>query len=276
VRSDVTVARLGENHFQLGINGPRDVDWLRRHQGSADVTITDITATTCCIGVWGPRARDAVGPLCSIDLYDNTLGYYRAARATIDGIAVTMMRISYVGEMGWEIYADRAHGELLWDTLAKAGKPLGAVWAGRGALEVLRLEKGYRAWGTDVTAEMSPIEAGLAFAVGKNHPFLGREAMASRPVTTRLHTLVADDPEVIVMGGEPVGDSSGVVGFVTSAAFSPAVGRTIAMARLAPHLSVGDHVSVDYFGASLRFTITEPVLIDPEGARVKGLIGVNS
>ena len=187
-----------------------------------------------------------------------------------------MMRISYVGELGWEIYADAAHGELLWDTLADAGEPLGAVWAGRGALDVLRLEKGYRAWGTDVDAEMSPEEAGLSFAVGKKHDFLGRHALETRVVRSRLHTLVARDPQAIVVGGEPVTATGQVVGFVTSAAFSALVGRTICYARLAPHLSVGDTVAVEYFGELLDFAITEPVLVDPEGARVKGLIGVNN
>jgi glycine cleavage system aminomethyltransferase T len=276
VRSDVTVARLDEDRFQLGINGPMDIDWLNRHRGDSDVTITDITADTCCVGVWGPLARDLVAPLCSIDLYDNTLGYYKAARASIAGIAVTMLRISYVGELGWEIYTDAAHGEALWDRLAAAGQPLSAVWAGRGALDVLRLEKGYRSWGTDMDAEMSPDEAGLSFAVGKKHTFFGRDAMVARPVTTRLQTIVADDPGTIVVGGEPVGVGAEVVGFVTSAAFSPMVGRTIGYARLAPHLAVGDHVSVEYFGIPYGFTITEPVLVDPESARIKGLIGVNN
>ena len=276
VRSDVTVARLGENTFQLGINGPMDIDWLQRHRADADVTVTDITAATCCVGVWGPLARELVAPLCSIDLYDTTLGYYQAARAIIGGIPVTMMRISYVGELGWEIYADAAHGELLWDTLADAGEPLGAVWAGRGALDVLRLEKGYRAWGTDVDAEMSPEEAGLSFAVGKKHDFLGRHALEARVVRSKLHTLVARDPQAIVMGGEPVSATGQVVGVVTSAAYSALVGRTICYARLAPHLSVGDTVAVEYFGELLDFAITEPVLVDPEGARVKGLIGVNN
>jgi glycine cleavage system aminomethyltransferase T len=276
VRSDVTVARLDQDRFQLGINGPMDINWLRRHRGEAAATITDITADTCCIGVWGPLARDLVAPLCSIDLYDNTFGYYKAAQASIDGIPVTMLRISYVGELGWEIYTDSSRGEALWDRLAAAGQPLSAVWAGRGALEILRLEKGYRAWGTDMDAEMSPEEAGLAFAVGKKHTFFGRDAMLVRPETARLQTIVADDAGTIVMGGEPVTTDTDVVGFVTSAAFSPFVGRTIGYARLAPHLAVGDRVSVEYFGTAHGFTIADPVLVDPEGARIKGLIGVNN
>jgi glycine cleavage system aminomethyltransferase T len=253
-----------------------DINWLRRHRGEAAATITDITADTCCIGVWGPLARDLVAPLCSIDLYDNTFGYYKAAQASIDGIPVTMLRISYVGELGWEIYTDSSRGEALWDRLAAAGQPLSAVWAGRGALEILRLEKGYRAWGTDMDAEMSPEEAGLAFAVGKKHTFFGRDAMSVRPETARLQTIVADDAGTIVMGGEPVTTDTDVVGFVTSAAFSPFVGRTIGYARLAPHLAVGDRVSVEYFGTAHGFTIADPVLVDPEGARIKGLIGVNN
>lgn len=275
VRSDVTVARLGDDHFQLGINGPMDIDWLGRRRGSEEVTITDITASTCCIGVWGPRSRDLVAPLCSIELRDNTLGYYKAAQATIAGVAVTLMRISYVGELGWEIYADNADGLRLWDRLAEAGEPVGAVLAGRSALDVLRIEKGYRSWGHDMSAEMTPDEAGIGFAVGRKHAFLGREALAQRPIRCRLQTVVALDPDAIVLGGEPVLLDGAVVGHVTSAAFSPTVGRTVAYAKVAPGIDVGDRVSIEYFGRPLAFVVSEPVLVDPAGDRVKGLIGVN-
>ncbi|ORM23928.1 FAD-dependent oxidoreductase [Williamsia sp. 1135] len=274
VRSDVTVARLGDDRFQLGINGPMDIDWLRRRRDAEAVTITDITAVTCCIGVWGPRARDLVAPLCSIDLRDNTLGYYKAAEATIAGIAVTMLRISYVGELGWEIYAGNADGQQLWDRLAEAGKTVGAVLAGRSALDVLRIEKGYRSWGHDVNAEMTPDEAGIGFAVGKKHDFFGREALLERPIRCRLQTVVADDPAAVVLGGEPVLVDTEVVGHVTSAAFSPTVGRTIAYVKVRPDVDIGEHVSIEYFGRTLDFTVTDPVLVDPAGDRVKGLIGV--
>ncbi|MBA4025190.1 MAG: sarcosine dehydrogenase [Gordonia sp.] len=273
VRSDVTVARLGDNHFQLGINGPLDIDWLRRHRRGDEVTITDITSSTCCIGVWGPRARDLVAPLSSIDLRDETLGYYKAAKSKIAGVDVTMLRISYVGELGWEIYADNTDGTTLWDRLAEAGKSVGAVLAGRSALDVLRLEKGYRSWGHDMTTEMTPDEAGIGFAVGKKHEFLGKDALTQRPTTCVLQTVVAVDPNAIVLGGEPVAADGAVIGHVTSAAFSPHVGRTIAYVRVSPDVAVGDKVTIEYFNRRFDFTVSEPVLVDPAGDRIKGLTG---
>lgn len=275
VRSDVTVARLSDDRFQLGINGPMDIDWLRRHREGAAVTVVDITGSTCCVGVWGPLARDLVAPLCSIDLRDDTLGYYKGARASIAGIDVTMLRISYVGELGWEIYADNDDGPALWDHLVSAGESLGAVLAGRSALDVLRLEKGYRSWGHDMNAEMTPTEAGIGFAVGKKHEYLGRDALAQRSVECRLQTVVADDPESVVLGGEPVSRDGVIVGHVTSAAYSPTLGRTIGYVRVTPEIDVGDQVVIEYFGRALGFTVAQPVLVDPAGDRVKGLIGVS-
>ncbi|HEY9315618.1 FAD-dependent oxidoreductase [Williamsia sp.] len=274
VRSDVTVARLGENRFQLGINGPMDIDWLRGHLGTAAVTISDITGSTCCIAVWGPLARDIVAPLCSIDLRDDTLGYYRAAEGMIDGIPVTLLRISYVGELGWEIYTGNADGKGLWDILAAAGDAVGAVPAGRGALEILRVEKGYRSWGQDMDAQMSPSEAGLDFAVGKKHHFHGRAAMIERPVLSRLHTVIADAPDSVVLGGEPVRDGEEVVGYMTSAVYSPSMGRTIGYARLSRDMAAGQSLTIEYFGVQKAFTVAAPVLIDPAGKRIRGLIGV--
>ena len=180
IRSDITVARLAADRFQVAVNCPMDFDWLTRRL-PADVTLRDITGGTCCIGVWGPLARDMVAPLCPDDLSHEGFKYFRALQTYLDAIPVTMMRVSYVGELGWEIYTSAEYGAALWDLLAEAGQPHGVIAAGRIAFNSLRIEKGYRLWGTDMTAEHQPAAAGLEFAVkmAKNNgaDFIGKSAL---------------------------------------------------------------------------------------------------
>ena len=275
VLSDVTVARTAAESFQIGINGPLDLARLRAlarvaRRDGADIEVREITAETACLGVWGPAALALVDPLSEAALGPDDLGFYRTVRTRIADVSVLAMRVSYVGEFGWELYVAADDAVTLADELTSAGASLGAVWAGRGALDTLRIEKGYRSWGTDMTAMHSPDEAGLAFAVAKNHDFVGRAAMSQRPVRRRLHTLVADDPGTLLLGREPVTGPDGTVGHVTSAAFSPIVHRTIAYAWGAPELRVGDQVHVDHLATTATFTVSPTTTVDPENARLKG------
>src|SRR3712207_2155825 len=147
IRSDLTVARLGERLFQVGANGPLDLGHLLREApDDGSVQIRDVTGGTCCIGLWGPRARDLVQRVSADDFTNDGLKYFRAKRARIGGVPVTAMRLSYVGELGWELYTSADNGQRLWDVLWRAGQDLGVIAAGRAAFNSLRLEKGYRAW----------------------------------------------------------------------------------------------------------------------------------
>ncbi|NUO40555.1 MAG: FAD-dependent oxidoreductase, partial [Streptomyces sp.] len=160
IRSDITVARLARDQFQVGANGNLDLDWFTRHlPADGTVQVRDITPGTCCIGLWGPLARKVLQPLTDEDFTNEGLKYFRAKRAYIGSVPVTAMRLSYVGELGWELYTTADQGQKLWDTLWQAAKPLGGVIAGRGAFNSLRLEKGYRSFGTDMTYEHDPYEA---------------------------------------------------------------------------------------------------------------------
>ena len=152
VRSDLTVARLGADLFQVGANGPIDFDWMSRHlPADRSVTLRDITGATCCIGLWGPSARDVLAPLTPTDLTNDGLKYFRCVQTTIGSVPVTLMRVSYVGELGWEIYADAEYGRGLWDLLMAAGAEYRIIAAGRIAFNALRIEKGYRSAGTDLS-----------------------------------------------------------------------------------------------------------------------------
>ncbi|GGN90233.1 sarcosine dehydrogenase [Actinoplanes lobatus] len=272
IRSDLTVARLGDQTFQIGANGPLDEDWMRRHLPDS-VQLRDITGGTCCIGLWGPRAREVLQPLTDADFSNAGLKYFRARRAYLGEVPVTAMRLSYVGELGWELYTSADLGLKLWDMLWEAGREHGIVAAGRSAFNSLRLEKGYRAWGTDMTTENDPYEAGLAFAVRMDKgDFIGRSALETRPASPdrRLTCLTLDDPAAVVMGKEPVYADGAPAGYVTSASYGYTVGRTVAYAWLPASLSVpGTAVAVEYFGVRLPATVRAEPLFDPKMERIR-------
>ncbi len=275
VRSDLTVARLAEQRFQVGANSPLDLDrFTRLLPADGTVQVRDITAGTCCIGVWGPLARELVQPLTGADFSHRGFGYFKAKQAHLGEVPVTALRVSYVGELGWELYTSADNGLRLWDTLWEAGRPLGAVAAGRSAFNSLRLEKGYRSWGTDLTAEHNPYEAGLGFAVRLDKgPFTGRDALldasGSAP-SRRLACLVLDDPHAVVMGREPVYAAGSPAGYVTSAAYGYAVGASIAYAWLPGSTAVpGTRVEIEYFGELLPATVAAEPLFDPEMACIR-------
>lgn len=283
VRSDVTVARLDDELFQVGCNGPvdlayltREARWQMRQWPTKWVQVRDVTAGTCCVGLWGPKAREVIGAV-SPDDFSNTakgLRYFRVKRATVAGIPVVAMRLSYVGELGWEIYTSADRGQALWDALWKAGQPHGIVAAGRSAFNALRLEKGYRAWGTDMTTEHDPYEAGVGFAVkGGKQGYVGQSALEGRSVETatkRLRCLTVDDGRSVVMGKEPVFHAGTAKGYVTSAAFGFTIGKPIAYAWLETTVGEGDKVEIEYFGRRIAATVTPEPLFDPKMERLRG------
>ncbi|NEB01022.1 FAD-dependent oxidoreductase [Streptomyces sp. SID13726] len=275
IRSDVTVARLAPDLFQIGVNGNLDLDWFTRHlPADGTVQARDITAGTCCIGLWGPLARDVLQPLTDADFSATGLKYFRAKHAYIGSVPVTAMRLSYVGELGWELYTTADLGQKLWDTLWQAARPLGGIAAGRGAFNSLRLEKGYRSFGTDMTYEHDPYEAGVAFAVRPDkEDFTGKAALERRStaVHRRLTCLTIDDPRSVVMGKEPVYDGPNPVGYVTSAAYGYTVGKGIAYAWLPAELSEpGKVVHIGYFDERIEAVVAEEPLFDPKMTRLRG------
>jgi glycine cleavage system aminomethyltransferase T/glycine/D-amino acid oxidase-like deaminating enzyme len=264
VRSDLTIARLDASTFQVGANGNLDLEWLTRHAPD-DVHVKDITAGTCCIGLWGPKARDLLDEISHT--LDTRKGYFTAQRAFIKNVPVTALRLSYVGELGWELYTTADMGPKLWDTLWEAGQAHGVIAAGRGAFNSLRLEKGYRSWGTDVTTEHDPFEAGLGFAVRQDKEFLGKEALEARKSTRKLTCLTIDDPRQVVTGSEPVFHQGEPVGYVTSAAYGYTTGLNIAYAWLPDGV---DEVEIEYFGEKVKARVAQEPLFDPEMKRLRG------
>ncbi|RSO49660.1 sarcosine dehydrogenase [Streptomyces sp. WAC 06725] len=273
IRSDLTVARLAADRFQVGVNSGMDLDHLTRHAPDG-VRVRDLTPGTCCIGVWGPRARDLVQPLTRTDFGHRAFGYFKARQAFIGEVPVTALRLSYVGELGWELYTSADLGLRLWDTLWAAGQRYGVIAAGRGAFDSLRLEKGYRAWGKDMTTEHDPYEAGLGWAVRRDKgDFVGRAALEGRSADTarrRLVCLTLDDPAAVVLGKEPVFVDGVPAGYVTSAAYGCSVGRTVAYAWLPARAAVpGTAVHIEYFGEKAAATVATEPLFDPAMERIR-------
>ncbi|GAC1513889.1 MAG: FAD-dependent oxidoreductase [Chloroflexota bacterium] len=275
IKSDMTVARLGLERFQVGCNGPRDVDWFERHSpDDGSVQIRDMTAGMCCVGVWGPRARDLVQQLSDADFSENGHKFFRAREVYIGEVRVTAMRLSYVGELGWELYTSDDSGLRLWDLLWKTGRPLGVIAGGRGAFDSLRVEKGYRFYGRDMWTEHDPYEAGLGFTVNLDKEnFIGREALLRRREEGPRRTLTCftlDDPTRVVMGNEPVYAGNRPVGYVTSAAYGYSIGRGIAYAWVPPQYSTpGTPLHIEYFAERLAATASTEPLFDPGMERMR-------
>jgi dimethylglycine oxidase len=271
VLSDLTVTRWGAERFQVMANGPLDTDRLLR-AAPEGVRVRDVTGGWCCIGLWGPQAREVLQPLTGTDFSHEALKYFRAQSASLRGIPIQALRVSYVGELGWEIYTTADHGLALWDLLWQAGQEHGVIAAGRSAFNSLRLEKGYRLWGTDMTSEHDPYEAGLGFAVRPDKgEFVGRAAIEGRSQETsarRLTCLVLDDPAHVVLGNEPVLVDGESAGYVTSAAHGYTIGRSIAYAWL-PAVEIGAAVEIQYFDRRYPATVSAEPLVDPSMSRIR-------
>jgi dimethylglycine oxidase len=275
VRSDLTIARLAQDRFQVGANGPLDLDLLQRQAPrDGSVSVRDITSATCCIGLWGPRARDVLSAVTDADLSNDAFRYFQARDIWVGTVPVTALRLSYVGELGWELYTPAEMGLRLWDTLWAAGREHGLIAAGRGAFGSLRLEKGYRFSGVDMTTEHDPYEAGLGFAVRMDKgDFVGRDALVGKSAKTverRLVPLLISDPQAVVMGKEPVHVDGRPAGYVTSAGFGYTIGSAIAYAWLpATAAQTGNSVTIRYFGEDIPASVADEPLFDPEMRRLR-------
>ena len=278
IKCDLTVTRLGARRFMVvtgGAMGLHDLGWIQAHlpdDGSA--TVVDISAGQCCVGLWGPRARDLLSRVCEDDVTDAGFPYMTGKPIAIAEVPSLALRISYVGELGWEIYAPVEQGLRLWDILWEAGQPLGVIAAGGGAFDSLRLEKGYRLWGNDIHTEFNPFEAGTGFAVRRRKgEFVGRDALRdirAQGLTRRLCCMTLDDPDVVVMGKEPIMDGKRVLGYVTSADYGHSIGCGIVYGYLPmSHTEPGTSVDVLYFGERLKATVAQEPLFDPQGRKMK-------
>jgi glycine cleavage system aminomethyltransferase T len=283
IEADLTVTRLGDTHYRVvtsTASGVRDASWLRRHAPDT-VTIDDVTGAYGCLCLWGPAAREILAPLAESSL---DFGFMRARRFNVGAVPVLAQRVTFVGEYGWELYAPTEYLLTLWDSLMAAGTPLGLRPAGYRAMDAMRLEKGYRVWGSDITTDTTPDEAGLGFAVRIDKDFIGREALlAARGGTSsgsregisagserRLRCLTLSDPSTVCLGTEPVRVDGRPCGRVTSGGYGYRVDESIAYAYLPSTVDMGTRVEVGVFGSWCAATVRAEPLFDPGNARVRG------
>ena len=238
VEADLTVTRVGADSFFI-VSGAatrlRDRDWLERHRpGNSAIAIQDVTEEMAVLGLMGPRARDVLGPLASADLENEAFAFGTSREIEIGGVRLRASRITYVGELGWELYVAPDRAGAVYDAIVAEGKPHGLQHAGFLALDSLRMEKGYRHWSHDVTPDDTPLEAGLGFAVNfeKAGGFIGREALEvqrERGVFRRLVQFALEDPEPLLYHDEPIWRDDVLVGSITSGRFGHTLGRSLGM-----------------------------------------------
>ncbi len=192
----------------------------------------------------------------------------RMRELTVGHVPVRALRVSFVGEFGWEFYCPTEYGAELWRALSEAGQPFGLCACGYRAIDSLRLEKGYRVWAADITADETPLEAGLGFCLRSDREFIGAGAL--REPARRLRCIVLADPRSVALGNEPVRIDGEVRGRVTSGGYGYTVERSIAYAYLPASVEVGQTVEVDIFGSWIGGEVSAEPLFDPDGDRVRG------
>jgi glycine cleavage system aminomethyltransferase T/glycine/D-amino acid oxidase-like deaminating enzyme len=279
IECDFTVTRVEEELFSIVTGtafGNHDLSWIRRHAPQdGSVRCADVTARWACFALWGPLAREILAPLS-----DDPLEFpYMSMRAlTVGDVPVRALRVTFVGELGWELYCPTEYGAGLWRTLWQAGREHDLVAGGYRAIDSLRLEKGYRVWAADITPDENPYEAGLGFCVRKDGGFIGAAALGAgasekgdRPPAPerRLRCLVLDDPRSVALGNEPVRVDGQIVGRVTSGGYGYTVERSIAYAYVPAEVELDTTVEVDIFGRWVPGTVTHEPLFDPRGERVR-------
>jgi glycine cleavage system aminomethyltransferase T/glycine/D-amino acid oxidase-like deaminating enzyme len=284
IECDFTVTRVEEELFSIVTGtafGNHDLSWIRRHAPrDGSVRCADMTARWACFALWGPRARDILAPLTDDPL---DFSYMHMRELAVGDVPVRALRVTFVGELGWELYCPTEYGVGLWRTLWQAGREHGLVAGGYRAIDSLRLEKGYRVWAADITPDETPYEAGLGFCVRNDGGFIGADALgvgalgvsaSEEPSTTggirrRLRCLVLEDPRSVALGNEPVRIDGDVLGRVTSGGYGYTVERSIAFAYVPAAVEIGTKVEVDIFGEWVPGALAREPLFDPKGERIR-------
>ena len=292
-KADLTVMRLADDHFRVvtgGAHGNLDRKWFA-DRAAAGTAVVDQTSAFTTVGVWGPKAREVLASVTRADVSHAGFPFGTCRTIEIEGVSVLASRISYVGELGWELYAPMEQGAKLWDLLLEAGQPHGLVPVGIGVYGTTgRIEKGYRAYGTELDAERNVFEVGMQRAKVKDQDFIGKaaylEQAAAEPVTV-LCTLTVDDhtsstgvkrymlggEPILTADGGPIVDSHGRPSYVTTAGSAPSLGQHLLMAFLPPsHAVEGSTLKVEYLGEQYPVTVAvvgATPLFDPKNDRVK-------
>ncbi|HVR76000.1 MAG TPA: FAD-dependent oxidoreductase [Planctomycetota bacterium] len=281
--SDLTVIRLAQDEYRI-VTGTtqavRDLDWIARHvREDEHAEVVDVTTAYAVIGVMGPRSRELLSRVTRADLSAEAFPFGAARPIGIGPWTALAIRITYVGELGWELHVSVDQAGLVHDRLMAAGADLGARDAGHYAINSLRLEKGYRAWGADISPDDTPLEAGLSFAVAWDKPveFIGREALLRQKAAgwrRQLVTFVLEDPAAVLWGSEPILRDGKAVGSTTSGSYGHTLGAAVALGyvesgeRITPAFIRAGSYEIDIAGTrhAARAHLRAPH--DPERKRI--------
>ena len=281
IESDLTITRWGDDHFRITTGSnfvASDLGWIRMHMPTdGSVSLHDVTDDFACIGIWGPQARQVLEVAAAGDVSNAAFPYMSARTIAIEGVQVWAQRVTYVGELGWELYVRAGEAVRLWDALWTAGQPFRIAPAGYKAVDSLRLEKGYRYWSSDITPAENPYEAGLGFCVRLTKPdFIGREALVrikAQGLPRRLCTVTLIEPpgaDAALYGGEAVYAGGRVAGRLRSAGYGYTVGKHIGYVYLPLEPAAGGPaLEVEAFGRRLAAEVAPDVLYDPQGKRLR-------
>ena len=279
IECDFTVTQTSESAFFIVTGtafGTHDLGWLkkqRRELGFGEVVLEDVTGAYACFGLWGPNARKILEKLTPQDVSNEGFPFMTSREISIGDIPVRATRITYVGELGWEFYVSTEFGTALWKLLFEAGESLGLMACGYKAIESLRLEKGYRAWGGEINTETNPWEAGLDFAVSKSKAeFIGREQLLAckEKVSRSLVAITFDDIRCVPLGNEPIRVNNQIIGRMKSGGQGYTIEKAIGYAYLpVEHTSNGHEVDVEFFGVWQKGNVAVTPLFDSRNERIK-------
>ena len=276
----MTITRLGEGRYYLNsaiMGTTHDEDWLNGHIAEGeDVTVTNVTDQLGILAITGPRSRDVLETLTDADLHAPAFRWLTAQEITVAGVELTALRVSYVGELGWELHMKLEDMPAVYEALVAAGEPHGMVHFGSYAMNAMRIEKGYKAWGSELTTEITPIEARIERFVDFDGEFVGKEATVARrdqadPLSMVLVYCEISDGDSDLLGNEPAYGSDGeVMGIGNSGASGYAVGKSLGFVYVAPEYEApGSTFELQMLGVRRTATVLAEPAYDPANEAIR-------
>ena len=284
IEADLTITRLSESAFMVvtaGATARRDLAWLKRHiPEEAHCFATDVSSGLAVLSVMGPNSRALIGDVSPDDFSNAAFPFATSREIEIGGALVRATRITYVGELGWELYIPAEFALGVFDAILAAGAPFGLKLAGLYAMDSCRIEKAYRHWGHDISDEDTPIEAGLMFAVkpNKTADFIGRDALLKlrqRPVTKRLVQFALLDAGPLLYGNEPIWRDAAIVGRTTSGAYGHTIGGAVGLGYIthaegvSPQFVEAGGFEIEVAGRRFPARASLSPMYDPRGERIR-------
>ena len=278
IECEMTITRLSPDRFYLNssiMGQVHDLDWLTQHVLEDEtVTIRDMTNELAILAVSGPRSREIIQPLTETDLSNGAFAWLNAQEIQVAGVSCIALRVSYVGELGWELHHPIDSMLTLYDALVTSGEPHGLVHFGSYAMNEMRIEKGYKAWGSELTTEITPIEARIERFVDQSRDFIGKDAVVARSKEQLSMVLVyceVDTKDTECRGNEPVYSNDKLVGITTSGTWSHTSDKSLAFAYVIPELEqAGSRFDIQIMSERRDAVVLNAPVVDPQNKKLKG------